>query len=307
MCVAVLCLSASGGCSKHALPTGPLADLLAEYRFVQAWGDSGSGDGQLFRPKGVAVDASGDVYVMDSGNSRIQKFSNDGQYLTQWGSFGTGDGQFRWVQNLAVDANGNVYVADEGNERIQKFTRDGVFVTKWGSKGTGDTQFGEYGMTVAVGPGGDVYVLDTIHDRIQKFTGDGVFVTKWGSSGTGDGQFIYAMGLAVDGHDHVYAMDGGQGIHTFANDGTFLERWDIRSARYWSTEFLAGDQNQNVFVSDRSCSSIRNFTSGGWSAGRWAPAIGWNWTPHMAVDRRGNVYVVDTEAARVLKYAPVNH
>jgi hypothetical protein len=68
------------------------------------------------------VDTSGYIYVADSYNNRIQKFSASGEYITQWGSFGTGNGQFKIPYGIAVDASGNVYVADTVNNRIQKFS-----------------------------------------------------------------------------------------------------------------------------------------------------------------------------------------
>jgi hypothetical protein len=67
------------------------------------------------------VDGSGNVYVADGYNDRIQKFTADGTYLTQWGSRGNTDGQFDWPSGIEVDGSGNVFVADYGNHRIQKF------------------------------------------------------------------------------------------------------------------------------------------------------------------------------------------
>jgi DNA-binding beta-propeller fold protein YncE len=72
-------------------------------------------------PYGVAVSASGSVYVADSGNDRIQEFTDSGAYLAQWGTRGSGDGQFVFPFGVATDAAGNVYVSEFGNSRIQKF------------------------------------------------------------------------------------------------------------------------------------------------------------------------------------------
>ena len=69
----------------------------------------------------MATDGSGNVYVMDSNNARIQKFDEGGAFLTTWGSLGSGDGQFMNLVGVATDGSGNVYVADTGNHRIQKF------------------------------------------------------------------------------------------------------------------------------------------------------------------------------------------
>jgi len=106
------------------------------YNLVRSWGSQLSGNGQFNEPCGVAVDSGGNVYVVDYGNSRIQKFSSSGAYLTQWGSPGSGDGQFSNPVGVAVDSGGNVYVVDAGNNRIQKFSSSGAYLTQWGSPGT---------------------------------------------------------------------------------------------------------------------------------------------------------------------------
>ena len=90
-------------------------------RFLTTWGSSGNGDGQFDGPFGVAVDGSGNVFVVDDGNNRIQKFTNTGAFLTTWGSSGSGDGQFIMPLFVAVEGSGNVFVADNNNNRIQKF------------------------------------------------------------------------------------------------------------------------------------------------------------------------------------------
>src|SRR6266571_3391840 len=88
--------------------------------YLLQWGTPGGGDGQFNGPEGVAVDASGNVYVADFGNHRVQKFTATGVYRSQWGTSGVGAGQFRFPLGVAVDASGNVYVADNSNFRIQK-------------------------------------------------------------------------------------------------------------------------------------------------------------------------------------------
>ena len=91
---------------------------------------------------GVAVDSSGNVYVADVDNNRIQKFNSNGIFITKWGSNGTADWQFYYPNGVAVDSSGNVYVTDLGNNRIQKFNSNGSIHHKVGFYGTADGQFG---------------------------------------------------------------------------------------------------------------------------------------------------------------------
>ena len=154
----------------------------------------------------MAVDGSGNVYVADAWNDRIQKFDSDGNFLTKWGTEGDGDGQFMSPSGVAVDGSGSVYVADTNNGRIQKFDSEGNFLTKWGTEGSDDGQFrGPHG--VAVDGSGNVYVADAWNDRIQKFDSEGNFLTKWGTEGSDDGQFRGPHGVAVDGTGNVYVTD----------------------------------------------------------------------------------------------------
>jgi DNA-binding beta-propeller fold protein YncE len=148
--------------------------------FVSQWGSSygnpGSGNGQLNYPVGVAVDGSGNVYVVDKNNYRIQKFSSaDGityTYVSQLGLDPYGNRYFASPWGIAVDSNGNVYVSDQGNYNIQVFSSiDGItytYKTQWGTYGRGNGLF-ENPWGVAADNSGDIYVTDNGNNNIQKF------------------------------------------------------------------------------------------------------------------------------------------
>ncbi|MFC2019925.1 hypothetical protein ACFLU4_08310 [Chloroflexota bacterium] len=264
--------------------------------FLTKWGSEGSGDGQFDNPKGVAVDASGNVYVTDSGNHRIQKFDSSGNFITKWGSQGSGDGQFDWPKGVAVDASGNVYVVESG--RIQKFDGDGNFITKWGSYGSGDGEFDElYG--VAIDASGNVYVPDLF--RIQKFDGDGNFITKWGSYGSGDGELDKLTGVAIDASGNVYVVDNGNHrIQKFDSVGNFITKWGSQGSGdgQFSRPYGVGvDTSGNVYVTDLIDNRIQKFDSDGNYLTKWGSPGAldgeFNLPTGVAVDASRNVCVAD--------------
>ena len=110
--------------------------FTSDGQFVTKWGSHGSGDGEfnfqlgIVWGGGVAADSNGYVYVADTGNHRIQKFTADGQFVAKWGSYGADDGEFDHPVGIEVGSDGYVYVADTGNHRVQKFTTDGAFIGK---------------------------------------------------------------------------------------------------------------------------------------------------------------------------------
>lgn len=207
----MLLISLTTTFSMNLYVATPTVHACDKCNFLLAWGSSvrRSGNGQFNNPQGIAIDSTGNIYVVDYGNYRVQKFDSSGTYITQWGSHGSGNGQFRDADGLAVDSSGNVYVADGGNYRVQKFTSDGTYLTQWGSYGSSNGQF-RNGDGVAVDSNGNVYVADTNNNRVQKFSSDGKYLTQWGSYGdAGTGQFSYPHGIAADSSGNVYITNWG--------------------------------------------------------------------------------------------------
>src|SRR5205814_1731629 len=95
-------------CSTTSASTTTSTTLPAEVcAFLTTWGSQGSANGQFNNPYGVATDGSGNVYVADTYNYRIEKFTSTGTFLTTWGSQGSDNGQFDSPQGVAADGSGN--------------------------------------------------------------------------------------------------------------------------------------------------------------------------------------------------------
>ena len=149
---------------------------------TEGYADGIGTNARFNQPAGVAVDASGNVYVADKDNHCIRKISPDGEATILAGSTNSGyaDGigtnaQFSSPRGVAVDASGNVYVADTGNHRIRKISPNGVSTTLAGSTegyadGIGTNAQFNNPAGVAVDASGNIYVADTGNNRIRKIT-----------------------------------------------------------------------------------------------------------------------------------------
>lgn len=301
---------------------------FAALEFVDKWGSSGSGNSQFSGAVAIAVDGTGNVYVADANNHRIQKFSGDGTFLLSWGTQGSGNGQFEFPRGIAIDGSGNVLVTDTDNDRIQRFTPSGVYLSQWGTTGMGDGQFLSP-RAIAVDGAGFIFVTEDAlaSKRVQKFTSAGVFVTKWGSTGSGDGQFAGPRGITVDDSGNVYVADTlNDRIQKFTNSGAFVSKWGQNGSGNGQLVFPigVGFRNGSVFVVDQNNHRVQQFTS----TGAYVSQIGtrcqlgtgtgcvdpdgggpgasgdgqFNFPTGIGTDRFGFIYVVDTGNSRVEKF-----
>ena len=195
-------------------------------------GLSGAGAGQFSAAQGIAVDqATGDVYVTNQGNRRVDKFDSSGNFLfafgwnvdpaggsgqletctttCQQGASGSGAGQFgASMGNPAVDPrNGDVVVADRTNRRVQKFDSSGAFLVAFGTAGSGIGQFAStQPVRVAVDSTGSIYTVEsTTTRRVQKFNSSGTSAGIFGPAhASGTSNPTAPTDVAIDpSNDHV--------------------------------------------------------------------------------------------------------
>ena len=283
----------------------PPVQACSSCNFLLKWGSTGSGNGQLNPPQGVAVDASGNVFVVDSGNNRVEKFTSTGTFILAWGSPGSANGHFSDPYAIAVDASGNVYVTDVSNHRVQKFTSTGTFTLAWGGPGSGPNQFSRP-FGVAVDSSGNVYVTDFDNNRVEKFTNTGTFTTQW--TGSGPNQLSDPNGIAVDGSGNVYVADyGNNRVEKFTNTGAFITAWGSSGSgdgEFGGARSVAVDSSGSVYVIDDANNRVEKFTNTGifiltWGSGPGSANGEFNGPQYVAVDSSGNVYVADTGNNRV--------
>lgn len=298
----------------------PYAEGWQALEAVVVWGEQGSGPGQFLWPRDVAVSPDGFVYVADSQNHRIQKFTVEGEFIAAWGTQGEcgapalTPGTFCEPWGVAVGPDGAVYVADTWAHRVQKFAGDGTFLAEWGFYGqvpVGREPAAFYGpRDVAVGPDGRVYVSDTGNKRVQVFEPDGAFVADWGGGGSGPGQLDEPVGLAFGPDGRIYVTDSWNfRVQVLEADGTYVREWPIAGWNNPNVEekpYLVVDPQGRVFVTDPGHFRVLVFDALGnylYSFGQYGfDGRSFALPMGVALGPDGRLYVVDAANHRVMVF-----
>lgn len=135
--------------------------------FATTFGSFGTGNDQFKLPRDVAIDSLGRIYVTDSGNDRVKRFSVGYVYQNQFSGVGTPAGSMG-LSGIMIDGNDRVYVSSTTNSRVYKYTVNGTLLCWLGAPGTGNGQFDDpWGL--AMDGSGRLYVVDCDNDRVQRF------------------------------------------------------------------------------------------------------------------------------------------
>lgn len=248
--------------------------LSPEGNVLQVWGSFGdlaSGtapEGTFNQPWGIAVAPDGSVYVADTWNHRIQKFTQEGGFILMWGYFGQAETpEAMWgPRDVAVDRDGNVYVTDTGNKRVIIFDGDGNYLAQFGEAGMLEGQLDEP-VGIAVDDSGLVYVADTWNQRIQVFQpgADGSYqpIRSWEVQAWYGQSLDNKPYLAVDNAGNIFASDPeGYRILQYSVLGEAIRSWGdfgVSNSQFGLPVGVAISPNGDVWVADTSNSRIMRF------------------------------------------------
>jgi hypothetical protein len=269
-----------------ALAVSPVLALPAD-QFAGSFGSKGTAGGQFKEPVGVAVNdstepgavAAGDIYVVDRGDNRVERFSSTGSYLGKFNGSGSFEvegkaesgsaaptGQLSSPAQIAVDDSGktvledpsvgDVYVADAGHGVIDKFSSTGAYLRQITAASVG-TPFAENELLgLAVDSTGDLWIYErAFNGRVYKVTDDGSLVREFTTS-RGNGVSIGEQpltGIVVDSNEDVYVNCCSREVLKLNSTGEELADFSIGD-----TAVLALDTSTNALYVDK-VSSIEQY------------------------------------------------
>lgn len=223
-------MAASGDLVLPSCLTGEILVIGPDGTVKQRFGSLGTKEGQFRFQRdpedpfsaigGAAVAPDGTIYVADTVNRRVQRFTADGEFLDAFGSYGDANGQFLEPFDITVGPDGTVYVVDDLRDDIQRFTPDGTHIQTIGSHGKGPGQLW-YTSNIETAPDGTLLNADWDNERIQAWTADGEFLWTVGKRGTGPGEFQKPADVVMLEDGRIVASDfDGNRIQVFAPDRT---------------------------------------------------------------------------------------
>jgi len=292
------------------------------YQNTIGTGSAGSGNNEFNWPSDVAVDSTGNIYVADQANCRVQKFNSSHVYMRTFGTTGvpylTGGYHYNEPADVAVDVSGNIGIVEgEGNGcRFIKLNVSGVPQFTIGQAGVCGTDnahlYNPYGMVFDAD--GIIYVADGSNNRVQIFGSDGTYQATLGTgSGTGDYQFDYPSGVAVDSSGNIFVADSNNHRVQIYNSsrvyiatlGVTGEAGSDNSHFNWPLD-VDVDEGGNIYVADRWNHRVQKFNG----SRIWQMTLGTTGECEddfdhfcepsgVALDATGNIYVADRFNQRV--------
>jgi hypothetical protein len=230
-------------------------DLKLEQTVATTWqlqatyGSTGTGNDNFDTPGQVAVDPSGNIYTVDTGNSRLIKRNSSGVYVSKISGMPS-------ISGVCIDSSGNVYVlyVSAGFLLLNKLIA--VTGSTW-SQNLGAVTGGHLTTDSTM-----VWVVDVTNNRVmERLCSTGAQVTNWGSAGSGNGQFNSPYGIAYSSIDSLlYVVDQGNSrVQVFNTGGTYQRQWVCNSG--WG---IAPDTSGRPMVTQPTTSGqVTRFTTTG--------------------------------------------
>jgi hypothetical protein len=158
------------------------------------------GPASFYQPTDTVVGPDGSTYVTDGyGNSRVVKFTREGNLTKYWGDRGNRPGQFNTPHSIVMDANQTLYVADRANNRVQVFDTDGNFKQEW--------KVGALAWSLCITPPPNQVIFVGSVGKVFKYDLNGKLLGEFGKLGRLPGWFDSIHALACPDDKTLYLAE----------------------------------------------------------------------------------------------------
>jgi sugar lactone lactonase YvrE len=236
--------------------------------YASSFGSTGSGNGQLYVPVGIAADPkTGNLWVADHANARVEEFSPGGEFIRAVSTKFEGQGA---PYGVTVDPEGHVWAVN-GSGRIQEFTSTGELIRGFGKSGWGaGVKGGEFNVAegIALDSKGNVYVTDRGNHRIQEFTGTGEYIRSLSRPKEAEDPNMGAMDVSIDSSGNIWATYGLEGKVAEFNPttGAVIREWGTEGTGAGQIKYayrLAVGPEGNIWLSEYGNNRVQVFTPAG--------------------------------------------
>jgi YD repeat-containing protein len=309
--------------------------------FAESLGSEGTGNGQFNHPADAVVDSSGNVWVVDKANNRLEEFNEAGEFVRAAGSSGSGAGQLSSPSGIARDTFGNLDVTDTANNRVVRFNEKGEFISAIGTNvnktkvetsgstslekgicaaasgnvcqaGTSGILPGRISEPIGITTNGlsSFLVVEKAQNRVEKFASNGELVAAFGSMGSEAGQLKEPTAIA--------SSPAGTGSYWVADTGNNrVEQWSLTfsfirqvgkegsgNAEFKHPAAIEADSEGNVYVGDVGNDRVLELSKSGDYVTQFCGEGELSLSSPMGIvlDSAGDLWVTDSERNQVQEW-----
>jgi RHS repeat-associated protein len=302
----------TGNVTETRLPAAGAPKEEQESSFKLQFGKKGTGSGEFVEPQGIAVTASGEEYVLDTGNHRVEEFNTKGELVR---TFGTE--MLKEPHGISLDSEGNVWVANTGNNEIDEYSSTGGYKAHITRADVIQRETLETPQDVEVNPEGHVWVVykDSVNEFVYiKVAKEYSHERSFGEKGSGETQMTEPQGIAIGAEGNLYISDtGNDRIDEYSSAGKHIRNFGkegTANGQLKEPHQISTDSAGHVWIADSGNNRIEEFGSTGTFLsvfGKEGSTEGKLKAPKgVAIDSEGNEWVADTANSNVQEWTANN-
>lgn len=237
------------------------SDLKIALKYIKSLGKSGNGPLEFQNPTDIIADRKGNLYIVDSGNNRIQKISSSHTYLAQFGGYGSGQNRLKEPRGCCMGRGFNIYICDTENQRIVQLDHELKYRAEFQLR----DNFKEFknfrAYDICMASNGDIYISETDEGKIIQFTRFDKIKRVFENFSAGIGGFISPVCLRLINYDIFIGDNNSGSVLKFDLFGNFL--FSIGSGIRFTPSCIESFDADKIIIANQRINSLEIFNING--------------------------------------------